>query len=322
MVRYLAGRAAQMVVSLWAALTLIFLAVTQLPGDPVRALFGFRPPPPEIYQAIRTRFGLDQPVWEQYLLYLGHLLRGDLGNSYPLDGYGAAKVGASVNDTLAAAAPVSAVLLVGALLVQLVVGVAAGAVSARRVRARTGGGVYVMALLLVSTPVLVAAYLLRTVVGVHLGWLPARGVFAGPPAYVLPVLALAALSTGYVILLTRSEVAETLASPFLQAARSKGLRTSRLLAVHALRPSLIPVVAFVAANVGQLVVGLIVVEGVFDLPGIGGAIFQSIRDRDRSLLVGLVTVVMVLVLVANAVADVLTALIDPRLRPAPLAEKV
>ena len=320
MLRYAAGRGGQMVVSLWAALTLIFVAVTQLPGDPVRALFGFKAPPPEIYNAIRIRFGLDQPIWEQYLRYLGNLLRGDLGNSYPLDPYGDAVIGSSVNATLAAAAPVSAVLLVGALLVQIVVGVAAGAVSAGRVRARLGGGVYVLALVLVSTPVLVAAYFLRTVFGVQLGWLPAGGTAAGPTAYVLPVLALAALSTGYVILLTRSEVAETLASPFLQAARSKGLRTSRLLAVHALRPSLIPVVAFLAANVGQLVVGLIVVEGVFDLPGIGGAIFESIRDRDRSLLVGLVTVVMVLVLVANAVADVLTALIDPRLRPAPAAD--
>ncbi len=320
MLRYTVGRGGQMVLSLWAALTLIFIAVTQLPGDPVRALFGFKPPPPEIYNAIRSRFGLDRPIWEQYLLYLGNLLRGDLGNSYPLDGYGAAKVGASVNDTLAGAAPVSAVLLVGALLVQIVVGVTAGAVSAGRMRARLGGGVYVVALLLVSTPVLVAAYVLRTVFGLQLGWLPANGTFAGATSYVLPVLALAALSTGYVILLTRSEVAETLASSFLQAARSKGLSRSRLLAVHALRPSLIPVVAFIAANVGQLVVGLIIVEGVFDLPGIGGAIFESIRNRDRSLLVGLVTVVMVIVLVANAVADILTALIDPRLRPAPTAQ--
>jgi len=317
--RYAAQRGGQMVLSLWVALTLIFVAVTQLPGDPVRALFGFKAPPPEIYDAIRTRFGLDLPIWQQYALYLGNLLRGDLGYSYPLDGYGAARVGASVNDTLAGAAPVSAVLLAGALVVQVLFGVTAGALSAGRMRARLGGGVYVVALLLVSTPVLVAAYVLRTVFGLQLGWFPVNGVFAGAIAYVLPVLALAALATGYVILLTRSEVAETLASPFLQAARSKGLTTSRLLAVHALRPSLIPVVAFIAANVGQLVVGLIIVEGVFNLPGIGGAIFQSIRDRDRSLLVGLVTVVMVLVLIANAIADILTALIDPRLRPGPAA---
>lgn len=131
---------------------------------------------------------------------------------------------------------------------------------------------------------------------------------------MLPTLALGALSTGYVVLLTRAEVAETLASPYLRAARGRGFTTGRLLAVHALRPSLIPVVAFVAANTGQLVVGLIVVEGLYDL---GGAVFQAVRDQDRSLLIGLVTVVMLVVLVANAVADVLVALLDPRVRAEP-----
>ena len=317
MLRFVVGRTVQMLVSLWVALTLIFVAVTQLPGDPVRALFGFKPPPPEIYDRIRLRFGLDLPLWEQYTRYLGQVLRGDLGSSYPLNPYGTATEGPAVVDTLAATLPVSGRLVVGALLLQVVVGVTAGALSARKVGSRTGGGAYVLGLLLVSTPVLVAAYALRTVLGLQLGWLPSGGTFSGWTSYVLPVVALAGLSTGYVLLLTRSEVAETLASPFVKTARSKGMRTSRLLAVHALRPSLIPVVAFLAVNVGQLVVGLIVVEGVFDLPGVGGAIFSSIRNRDRSLLVGLVTAVMVLVLVVNAVADVLTALIDPRLRPTP-----
>ena len=314
MVRYVVGRAVQLLLSLWAAMTLIFLAVTQLPGDPVRALFGFTPPPPELYASLRRRFGLDLPVWEQYAGYLGRLVTGDLGNSYPLDPYGRARVGPAVSDTIAATVPVSARLLLGALLLQVVVGVVAGALSARRAGARSGGGLYLLALLLVSTPVLVAAYVLRFVFAQELGWLPAGGTLRGGWSYVLPTLALGALSTGYVALLTRGEVAETLASPFLLAARARGFRTSRLLARHALRPSLIPVATFLAANTGQLVVGLIVVEGLFDLPGIGGAVFQALRDQDRSLLIGLVTLIMAGVLVAHAVADVLTALVDPRLR--------
>lgn len=319
MLKYAAGRVLQLLLSLWVAMTLLFVAVTQLPGDPVRALFGFRPPPPELYARIRTRYGLDEPLWEQYRRYFAHLLTGDLGNSYPTASRFDIGIGASVNDTLAAAAPVSARLLVGAVLLQLAVGVAAGALSARR-GSRLGTALYLAALGVVATPVLVAAYLLRTVVGLELGWLPSDGLLGGDRAYVLPVLSLAGLSTGYVALLTRSEVRETLAGPFVRAARARGLRASRVLAVHALRPSLVPVVAFVAANTGQLVVGLIVVEGVFDLPGVGGAIFQSIRDRDRSLLVGLVTVVMVVVLVANAVADLLAAALDPRLRSDPARE--
>lgn len=309
---YLVRRGVQMVLSLWAALTLIFVAVTQLPGDPVRALFGFTPPPPEIYAAIENQFHLDEPLLTQYLLYLGDVLTGDLGRAFPLDPYGDAGAGPLVSDTVLATAPVSAVVVVGALLVQSVVGVVAGALATSG--RRLGAGVYAAALLLVSTPVIVAAYLLRTVFGSELRWFPLSGAAGGPLTYVLPVLSLAALSTGYVALLTRSELAETLTSPFVHAARARGLRTRRVIGVHALRPALIPVVTFVAANVGQLFVGLLVVEGIFGMPGLGGALFEAIHDRDRSLLVGLVTVVMAAVIVANAVADVAAAGLDPRIR--------
>lgn len=321
MLRFVVARGLQMAVSLWVALTVIFIAVTRLPGDPVRALFGFKPPPPEIYNAIRNQFRLDDPLWQQYLLYFGDLFRGDLGNSYPLDPYGDATVGPAVTDTLLAALPVSATLILAAVLVQVGIGIVAGASSAGRREARLGGGIYLLALLLVSTPVLVAAYVLRTIIGSQLGWLPVGGLFAGFESYVLPVLALSALSTGYVILLTRSEVRATLAAPFIAAARARGLAPSIILGKHALRPSLIPVVAFIASNLGQLFVGLIIVEGVFDLPGIGGAIFRAIANQDRSLLVGLVTLVMIVVIVANALADMLAAAIDPRVRLAEPARR-
>jgi oligopeptide transport system permease protein len=136
---------------------------------------------------------------------------------------------------------------------------------------------------------------------------------------VLPILALSVLSIGYIILLTRAEVRETLASPFLKAARGRGFTTARLLTRHAMRPSLIPVVAFIAANIGQLFVGLIIVEGVFGMPGLGGAVFSAIRSRDRSLLIGLVTVFILITLVVNTIADMLIAAIDPRVRSAQVA---
>lgn len=315
MLRFAIARSLKMLVSLWVALTVLFVAVTQLPGDPVRALFGFKPPPPEIYERIRAQFHLGESVLSQYGAYVGSLLRGDLGNSYPLDPFGTATVGASVSDTLAAAVPVSAVLLVVSVLVQAVVGVVAGSLAARR-QAGLSRGLYALALLLVSAPVLVAAFVLRTVFGTELGWLPVRGLASGPQAYVLPVLALSALSTGYVILLTRSEVRETLSAPYILAARGRGISPAVLLSRHALRPSLIPVAAFLAANTGQLFVGLIVVEGIFGIPGLGGAIFEAINNRDRSLLIGLVTVVMVVVIVANAIADLVVAALDPRVRQA------
>jgi oligopeptide transport system permease protein len=314
--RFAGGRLVQMLVSVWVAITLIFIAVTQLPGDPVRALFGFRPPPAELYDQIAHRFGLDRPLGEQYWMYLSNTLTGDLGYSYPLDGWGAAKHGPAVTDTIAAAAPVSAILIAGSLALQIVFGVGIGALGALRGRRALVAGVYGLAVLLVATPVLVAAYLLRTTLGVTLRWFPMNGVHDGAMSYVLPIIALSALSIGYIILLTRTEVREKLAAPFLKAARGRGYTTARLLTVHAMRPSLIPVVAFIAANIGQLFVGLIIVEGVFGLPGVGGAVFEAIRDRDRSLLIGLVTVFILVTLVLNTLADMLIAVIDPRVRAA------
>jgi ABC-type dipeptide/oligopeptide/nickel transport system permease component len=310
-----------MLVSVWVAITLIFVAVTQLPGDPVRALFGFRPPPRELYDAISTRFGLDRPLWEQYWMYLSNTLTGDLGYSYPLDGWGTARTGPAVTDTIAAAAPVSAVLLAGALVLQVVVGVGIGALGALRRRRGLDAGIYAVAVLLVATPVLVAAYVLRTTLGVQLRWFPLTGLHDGAISYVLPIVSLSALSIGYIILLTRTEMRETLGAPFLKAARGRGYTTARLLTVHAMRPSLIPVVAFIAANIGQLFVGLIIVEGVFGLPGLGGAVFEAIGNRDRNLLIGLVTVFILVTLVVNTLADILVALIDPRVRAATVPQR-
>ena len=313
MLRFVGARGLQMLVTLWVAVTLLFVVITVLPGDPVRALFGFRPPPPEVYDAIVRDYHLDQPIWRQYLFYVGDLLGGDLGRAYPRDPFGRPEEAVPVADIVAATTPVSVRLLLAALVVQVVVGVLAGVLAARRGTV-AGPAVYGTAIVLVAVPVVVLSYVLRTVVGLQLGWLPVRGLYEGAASYVLPVLALAALSTGYVALLTRAEVRAALAQPFVAAARARGYTESRVLAVHALRPALVPVVAYLAASTGPAVVGLVVVEGVFELPGLGGAVIGAIRDRDRSVLVGLVTVVMATVIVVTAVGDVLTAWLDPRLR--------
>ncbi|WP_169063798.1 ABC transporter permease [Geodermatophilus dictyosporus] len=171
-----------------------------------------------------------------------------------------------------------------------------------------------MAPLLVGTPVVVAAYVLRFVFVSELGWAPFNARSGEPAAYVLPVVALAALPTGSVALITRAEVGDTLRAPLVQAARGRGLTTRRVVGVDALRPALTPVVAFVAANLGQPVVALAVVEGVFGMPGVGNAMLGAISGGDRALLVGLTTVVIAAVIVANAVAGVVAAALDPRVR--------
>ena len=312
--RFMVGRAAQAVVTLLVALTLIWFAITILPGDPVRALFGFRQPSPEAYARVKEQLRLDEPVVLQYLLYLRDVLSFDLGTSFPRDPFGRPEPGTPVNALIRATLPTSAVILAGAFVVQAVVGVIAGALAAARAGTRLGRLVDVVALLLVSTPVLVAAYVSRTVFGVELQWLPLSGTARGWTAYILPILSLAALSTGYVTLLLKGELALALRAPYSRAALARGIAQWRITAVHAMRPSLIPVATFLAANLGQLVTGLIIVEGVFRVPGVGGLLFNAIAARDRAVVVGVVTFVAVLVIVANALADMVVAALDPRVR--------
>ncbi|WP_175551483.1 ABC transporter permease [Geodermatophilus amargosae] len=315
MLAFALRRSGQMLLSLWAAVTLVFLAVTQLPGDPVRALFGFRAAPPELVARIRAEYSLDEPVLVQYGRYLRALVTGDWGRGLPALRGTVVEPGPAVADVVVATAPVSAVLLGGAVAVQFVVGVVAGALATSG--RRTGRGVYAVATVLVGTPVVVAAYLLRWVFVSELGWAPFNGRTGDPAAYVLPIVALAALSTGSAALITRAEVGDTLRAPFVLAARGRGLPPWRVVGVHALRPALTPVVTFVAASLGQLVVGLVVVEGVFGMPGVGAAILAAIEAHDRALLIGLTTVVIAAVMVANAVADVAAAAVDPRVRLQP-----
>lgn len=313
MLRFLAGRAGQLVVTLLIAVTFIFVVVSVLPGDPVRALFGVRRPPPRYYDAIVAEYHFDEPLPVQYALYLRDLAVGDLGRSFPRNPFGDPSAGPLVSSIVAAAAPVSARIVAGAVVIQAVVGVLAGVLAALRPRSATSGAVYAVALLLVSIPVLVVAYVSQVVFGVQLGWLPVRFV-GGWTSYVLPILSLAMLSTGYVALLARSELLETLREPYIRAARARALGERRIVGIHALRPSLVPVVTFIAANVAQLITGLIIVEAVLGVPGIGGQVFRAIQARDRALLLGLVTVIAVAVIVANAIADLVHAIIDPRVR--------
>lgn len=312
--RYVLGRTVQAAVTLLVALTLIWFAVTVLPGDPVRALFGFRQPSPEAYARVQEQLRLDEPVLMQYLLYLRDVLVLDLGDTFPRDPFGRPDPGAPVTSVLRGALPTSGIILSCALLVQAVAGVVAGALSAARAGTALGRFVDLFALLLVSTPVLVAAYVSRGLFGVELRWFPVSGIGQGWTSYVLPSLALAALSTGYITLLLKGELSLALRAPYSQAARARGISSWRITTVHAMRPSLIPVATFLAANLGQLVTGLLVVEGVFRVPGVGGALFSALGSQDRSLVVGIVTFVAILVIAANAVADVVVAALDPRIR--------
>lgn len=312
--RFATHRLVRMVATLLVATFVFFAAVTVLPGDPVRGLFGPRPPPPGLHQEISEEFHLDRPFLVQYGLFVTDLLRGDLGHSYPHDPSGAARRGPPIAGILVATLPVSLRLLGATVALQFVAGVAIGTGTAVRRRTRTDVSVYAVAVLLVSVPVIVAAFVLQAFVGFPVPWLPHRWIAdAGWTNYVLPTASLAAASAGYVLLLTRAELLANLRRPFVQAAVARGLHPRRVVGVHALRASLVPVVAFATANLGNLVAGLVVVESVFGIPGTGAALFNALQRQERALIVVIMTMTLVAVIVVNTLADVVADLIDPRI---------
>jgi len=323
--------------TLLLATLLMHAAVTLLPGDPIRAIWGQTRPPPEALADIRDRYHLDDPYPLQYARWLTDLLRGDLGISYPRAARGAAVIadGVPVADMIATAAPVSLRLLGVTVAAQVLLGVATGTGASMAARSRRWSGrvaratdtkpagtarrhvdgvVYGGAVIAVAAPAILVAYVGQVVFGHRLHWLPVQGVHQGWVSYILPAIAVTAASVGYVALVTRRMLADILRELFVTAAVARGMSGRRIIAVHALRPALPSIVTLAAANLGVLVASQIIVEGVFALPGIGSLIFDAIQRHDTPLLVPAVTMVIAMVIVANLIADIAAAAADPRLR--------
>lgn len=310
---YIARRVLQGIFTLLATTMLFHASITVLPGDPVRALFGFRRPNPLIAAEIKEKFHLDQPYIVQYGHYLWDLLHGDLGMSYPFSVF-TSRGGTPVNALVESALPVSARILVTAVLLQLVLGLGLGMLMSLRQRTKLTRWLYLGVVFAAAVPVIVSAFALKDIFANSLQVLPYGGVQDGWRSYVMPVIAVAATGTAYVVLLTRSELMHTMRQRYIKAAEARAIPEYRIVGVHALRASLLPALTYVAANLGQLVTGLLIVEGIFSIPGLGGLMFTAIQRQDRSLLVSIILLVTVAVIIANILADVLYAVIDPRIR--------
>lgn len=314
--RFLLSRLLRGIFTLFLLTLIVYGGLALLPGDPVRALFGQQRPDPVVYEAMRDQYNLDEPWIVQYGLFLRNMATGDLGFSYPGIVRAVARVGPPVRDLLAPAVPVSARLVLPVLTIQVVAGATAGAFSAAYRRRAAGTGVYAFATAILGIPVVALAYFLQTTFGFQLRWLPAAGL-SHWPGYVLPVMSLSLGTTALVILMTRSHLQDVLGLPFIKAAAARGLRTRRLVGLHALRLALGPVITLVAANLGQLITGLIIVETIYGIPGVGSMLYTAIFQRDRSLLIGLLIVTTAFVIVANIVADAAHLLLDPRTQDEP-----
>lgn len=303
------------VASALVASALVFLVLAVLPGDPARVALGVNASEDAVAR-LREQFGLDRPLILQYGDWLGGLVRGDLGISY----VSRSRIGPQVADRL----QVTGILVFAGTLVALVIALPAGFLMAVRHRRPSGVLLSGLSQVGVAVPAFLAGILLITLFAVRLGWLPANGWTppAEDPGMFLRQLTLPALSLGLVqgAVLTRyvrSAVLDVLHEDYLRTARAKGLTPGRALARHGLRNAAVPVVTVLGLQLATLLIGAVVVERVFVIPGLGSLLLDAVGDRDLLVVRDVCMVLVVAVLVVNFLVDLLYVVIDPRLRRAP-----
>jgi oligopeptide transport system permease protein len=306
MFRYIGLRLLQLIPVFFGATLLIYFMVFSLPGDPIAALFGERPPPQSVIDAIREQYHLNDPFIVQYLYYVGGILTGDLGTTYS---------GRPVSDLLAQAFPITFRLAMLALFFEAVAGIAVGLVAGLRKGKIFDASALVVSLLLISVPTFVVGFILQYVFSIQLG-LFRTTVGPGAPIQdlILPAIVLATVSFAYIVRLTRASVADNMQADFVRTATAKGLTRGRVVRVHILRNSLIPVVTFLGVDIGSLMVGAIVTEGIFNINGVGGTVYQAIKRGEGPTVVSFVAVMVIIYMLANLLVDLLYAALDPRIR--------
>jgi oligopeptide transport system permease protein len=306
MLWYTGKRILQMIPVFFGATFLIYFMVFSLPGDPIAALFGDRQPAPGVIEQIRAEYNLDKPFIVQYLLYIGGLFQGDFGTTFS---------GRPVADVMAEAFPITLRLATLALLFEAVAGITVGLVAGLRKGKLFDASALVVSLLLISVPTFVIGFVLQLVFGVQLGW--ARTTVSGDAPYselILPAIVLASVSFAYIVRLTRASVADNLNADFVRTATAKGLSRNRVVTVHVLRNSLVPVVTFLGVDLGTLMVGAIVTEGIFNINGVGGTVYRAIILGEGPTVVSFIAVMVIIFVVANLFVDLLYAALDPRIR--------
>jgi oligopeptide transport system permease protein len=306
MSRYLLRRLLQMVGTFFGATLIVYALMFSIADDPIRALAGEKPLNPSQRAQLTAQYHLDRPFLVQYGYYMRGLLTGDLGRTL---------AGRPIADVLAESWPRTIILALMSLVVVIVLGVGGGLLAGLRRGGWFDQVSLALTLVVIGTPVFVLGTVFQAVFAVQLGWFrPSYAPELGLQTYILPAIVLGSLSLATAMRLTRTSVAENLRADYVRTANAKGLSRARVVGVHVLRNSLIPVVTFLGTELGGLMGGAIVTEGIFNIPGVGGRIFQGVRLEDGPLVVTIVSILILVYLTTTLVVDVLYAVLDPRIR--------
>ena len=303
MFRFLLRRLLVAIPTLFLVVTASFFMMRAAPGGPFDSQ---RRLPPEVERNIKAKYGLDKPLAVQYVNYLGGVLRGDLGPSLKYRDK-------TVVGIIAENFPTSLRLGLSSLLIGVSIGVALGSIAALRQNSGVDYGVTTFAILGICIPTFVTAPLLVLVFAQTLDWFPTGGI-SELKSFVLPVITLALPQIAVVSRLTRAGMIEVLHSNYIRTARAKGLSEQRIVTRHALRAAVLPLVGYLGPATAGIITGSLVVEKIFGMPGLGKFFVLSALQRDYTVVLGVVIVYATLVIFLNLMAEVVQAILDPRIR--------
>lgn len=303
---YILRRILQAVPVFFGATLLIYFMVFAMPGDPIAALFGDRQPNPALIEQLRAQYHLDQPFIVQYFFYIAGIFRLDFGTSFS---------GQPVIEILARTFPITLRLAVMAVAIAFVLAIVIGLFSALGKGGIFDNSMLVLALIFVALPIFVLAFLAQYFLAIQLGWFrPTVGAQNDWGDLWLPAIVLGFSVYATSMRLTRSSTIDTLNQDWVRTAYSKGLTRGRVIPVHVLRNSLIPMITDLGTVFGILMVGATVTEGIFNVPGVGNTLYQAIIRGENPTVVSFVTVFVVVYVFINIVVDLIYGLLDPRIR--------
>lgn len=306
MIRYVLRRLLQLIPVFFGTTFLIYTLVWAVPGDPFSGKCGQTACPQAYIDLMTEKFHLNDNLIVQYFKYLGSLFTGDWGETFN---------GNSVGELIGNSYPITLRLALVAVLIEAVIGLTAGVLTGLRGKGFLDNLVLVSTTFLISLPVFVTAIVLQIVLGTELGIID-TSVSNDPSVgeLIVPGIALGSLSMAYVARLTRTSIAENRHADYIRTAIAKGQPDSRVVGIHLLRNSVIPVLTFLGTDLGALMGGAIVTEGVFNINGLGGLIFRGIQNRESATVTGVVVLLVLVYLLMSLIVDLLYAVLDPRIR--------
>ena len=304
MFKYIVKRLLLGIFTLFILATIVFFGMKAMPGSPFSR--DNKAIPAATMEALNKKYGLDKPVSEQYVVYMKNVIHGDFGVSI-------SKKGQSVTEIIKTRLPVTAKLGVIAFVVSMVVGITLGVISALTNKQWVNSLITILATIGVSVTGCLLAMLMMIMLAVNLKLLPVVGLET-PASYIMPVLALSFSPISTITRLTRSSLRDVMGSDFITLARSKGTKESMVVIKHGLKNALLPVITYAGPMFAGMITGSLVIETLFSIPGIGREFTTSISNRDYTLCMGLTILLGALVIIMTLVSDVVSAMVDPRIK--------